>query len=334
MSIISSLKRSASTLVVATALLTAPACSQSQQMAAQAAPAEEPAIADTSVTDTDAATPVAPADRADVVASVQENVTEETADVVNDSRKAVLQDAVEAIEHTEKALAALQSEDRETAIDELALAAGKLEIVLARDPDLALAPFDVTTGAQDVLVDVDTVRKLGRDIRELVDDRKFQEARVLMDTFGSELNIRTYALPLATYPEAIKDAAALLDDGDDAAATRILEAALNTIVVTDHVVPLPLLRAQAMMNLAEGILDGEVEVEGDRAERLASLQENAAYQVELAKAFGYGDRDTFKSLERNLKDLGKKIEDGDDAGIVFDTIRKQIDNLRAESGNE
>ena len=154
MSLISSLKKSVSPLVLATVFLAMPACSQAEQVDPAQAPVEQAAAPEVA----EAPAPNAPVDQAEVVASVEEGVTEQAAEDVESSRRAVLEDAVEALEHTEKALAALQSEDRETAIDELALAAGKLDIVLARDPELAFAPFDVTTSVQDVLVDVDTVR--------------------------------------------------------------------------------------------------------------------------------------------------------------------------------
>ena len=50
---------------------------------------------------------------------------------------------------------------------------------------------------------VEAVRGLGKQIADLVDDGKFQEARPLLSGFASEVVIRTTSLPLATYPDAI-----------------------------------------------------------------------------------------------------------------------------------
>lgn len=329
MQTLQSLNKTASAIALSTAIaLGLPACSQAQ---------EDPApdvVIETVDENTDArgasesAALEAPADRAKVTEGVESDVMDNAQGEVESSRTEILQDAVEAIEHTEKALTALDEGNRQTAIDELALATGKLDIVLAREPDLAFAPVDVTTRVQDTLFDVEAVRDLREEIEDLVDEKDYQAARALMETFGSELVIRTYELPLATYPPALQSAAALIDDEAIDAAKAVLDTALNTIVVTDRYIALPLLRAQAMLDEAEGIIAGDIEVEGDRSERLTSLQENAAYQVQLAKAFGYGDKDLYRELEDGLEDLEERIEAGGSTGGLFDAIRRQIGLLQ------
>jgi hypothetical protein len=58
-------------------------------------------------------------------------------------------------------------------------------------------------------------------------------------------------LPLATYPAAIRAVAPLIDAGKTAEAEAALYAALNTLVIETYVVPLPRVRAQAMLREAE-----------------------------------------------------------------------------------
>ena len=180
-------------------------------------------------------------------AQVEESVTAETDSQFADKRTALIQEAVDALDETNAAIAAIEKGDIDAAIAALALATGKLETVVAREPDLALAPVRIDHFTYDVLGSVEAVRKLGKQIEDLVDDGKFQEARPLLSGFASEVVIRTTSLPLATYPDAILAATALLDDGKTDEAMTVLNAALNTQVVTETVIALPLLRAEAMI---------------------------------------------------------------------------------------
>ena len=160
---------------------------------------------------------------------VQESVTAETDSQLADKRTALIQEAVDALDETNAAIAAIEKGDIDAAIAALALATGKLETVVAREPDLALAPVRINHFTYDVLGSVEAVRELGKQIEDLVDDGKFQEARPLLSGFASEVVIRTTSLPLATYPDAILAATALLDDGKTDEAMTVLNAALSTL---------------------------------------------------------------------------------------------------------
>ncbi len=74
----------------------------------------------------------------------------------------LLQEAVTARRETQNAILAIDSNKPGDAIAALERATGKLEIVLARNPALALAPVDVATTSYDVLgslQDVESVRE-------------------------------------------------------------------------------------------------------------------------------------------------------------------------------
>ena len=69
----------------------------------------------------------------------------------NADRGQLVQEAVAALRETQNALTAIDQNKTGDAIAALERATGKLEIVLARTPDLALAPVDVSVTTQDVL---------------------------------------------------------------------------------------------------------------------------------------------------------------------------------------
>lgn len=136
--------------------------------------------------------------------------------------------------------------------------------------------------------------------------------------------------------------AALIDDDKIEEAKVALDTALSTLVVTEEAIPLPLLRAQEMLDAAQAALNdaegdsGEngdsAESQEDRAVDVASLLENAAYQIELAKAFGYGDRSVYKRLQRDLNELEQRVDGDKDAGELFASLRRQIAGLMPGDG--
>ena len=270
---------------------------------------------------------------------VEESVTAETDSQLTDKRTAVIQEAVDALHETNAAIAAIEKGDKDAAIAALALATGKLETVLAREPDLALAPVRVDHIIHDVVGSVEAVRGLGKQIADLVDDGKFQEARPLLSEFVSEVVIRTTSLPLATYPDAILAATALLDDGKTDEAMTVLNAALSTQVVTDMVIALPPLRAVAMIEKAKALLNDDGEAANDKAATedadltAADYVEAARQELEIAEALGYGRESDFEDLHEALDELDRQIEAQEDTGGIFETIATRFEELRTRIFN-
>ena len=79
----------------------------------------------------------------DTNAAVSEPVQDEATAKVDEKRKTLLKDATNALDKTKEALKALDDGDSDAALEALAVATGKLQSVVARDPELALAPVDV-----------------------------------------------------------------------------------------------------------------------------------------------------------------------------------------------
>lgn len=276
----------------------------------------------------------------DMQDTTRDRVTAETDAQLSEKRTKLIQEAVDAIAETRKAIAAIEKGDTDAALAALAVATGKLETVVARDPELALAPVAVDYVTYDVIGTLDDIRETGELVEELVDNGKYQEARAILRDFASEIVIRTTSLPLATYPDAILEATALLDAGKREEALSVLNAALATQVVTETVIPLPPLRAQAMIEVAGILLEkAKGEAEAEHRAKAQELVAAAREQLKRAEALGYGNEEDFAPLHKELKTLAKRIEDkGETAGLLktieaeFKALRKRIrDRLFADA---
>jgi hypothetical protein len=110
-------------------------------------------------------------------------------------------------------LQAFTEKDTGETLAALERATGKLELILARDPELSLAPIEVKVVTYDLLANPDTVKAIIHDAENYLEDGEIQKARPLVANLASEIVIRSTNIPLATYPAAIKAITPLIDEG-------------------------------------------------------------------------------------------------------------------------
>lgn len=258
--------------------------------------------------------------------AAQSGVDDRPAQEAAKKRAELTQDAVTGFTMTQEALTLLDAKKTKEALDALELASGKLELVLARDPKLALAPVDIRVITHDIYANVESVEKAVKLSRELLGDGEVQKARPIIANLASEIVIETENLPMATYPAAIKSAARLIDSGkiDDAKAE--LARALNALVVTSVAFPLPLLRAETMLAKAEKLAENEKR-DAKQNEELSTLLSSVRTEMELAQALGYGKKADFKPIFDQVKSIEQKSAGGKSGNGWFDELKMRIQKL-------
>jgi len=277
--------------------------------------------------DKDTALPTEPQERSEATESVQPQVDEASTDKAAEKREKIVNEATAALRETENALAALDEGKPDEALAALEKATGKLDLILARDPSLALAPVEVEVVTYDLLASLDTVKAMIEKAEDYLEDGEIQKARPLVANMASEIQFRTTSIPLATYPDAIKAITPLIDEGKLDEAKAALQAALNTLVVTtDEIVPLPKLRAERMLNDAEALAENEERTVKDN-ETLASLLAEARNQLKMAELLGYGDKESYKSMYEQLDQIEAKTQGGKGGKGWFDKIKEQLSDL-------
>lgn len=260
------------------------------------------------------------------VQAVEEDVQERVETAANDRRQQIIAEAAAAITETRNALQALEQEKPDEALAALERTTGKLELLLARDPELSLAPTAVGVVTYDLYANPDTIRQSIALAEEHLEDGNVQEARRLLDLLASEVVYSVTSIPLATYPDAIKKAVPLIDDGSIDAAKSVLQRALNTLVVTDYVSPLPLMRAEELLARAEELTEKRDRTEQE-SEELTRVVEAVRDQMEIAKLLGYGNEEDFETFETQLRAIEVKTESGGSGKGWFDAIKQTISDL-------
>ena len=270
--------------------------------------------------------PTNPQSRSSTAEGVQSQVESKQAEKATQLRKKLLAEAALAIDDTKKALAFLDKKNSKEALAALERVTGKLELIISREPGLALAPIDMNVAVQDLLADPDTVKVVLKEARDLLGDGEVQKARPLLANLSSEMVFSTINIPLATYPQAIKAVARLIDENKLNEAKTALEAALSTLVVTDVIIPLPVVRAELLLKEAEKLAEKSSRSEKDN-ESLSNQLSEARKQVRLAEVLGYGQKKTYKPIYEQIDQIEKKSRGGKSGRGWFDNIKKKVSEL-------
>ncbi|RUM39176.1 MAG: hypothetical protein DSY58_00935, partial [Desulfobulbus sp.] len=186
-------------------------------------------------------------------AKVAKEVKAKTLKAAGDKRATVMKEAVAALAQTGTAIEALDKKDKQQALDTLALVTGKLDIVIARAPELALAPIDVRVQTYDLINSVDVIKETVKTARELLKDGEVQQARDILMGLISEVDVTVTSIPLASYSDGIKSVARLVDKEKYQEAKDGLYDLISTLVVTKNIIPLPILRAEEMIRKADAL---------------------------------------------------------------------------------
>lgn len=259
--------------------------------------------------------------------AVQPQVEKQTANAASEKRKKLLADAATAIAQTEQALKALEDKKSDSALRALAAATGKLELVVARDPALKLAPVSTSVVTYDLYANPDEVKTAIAEARKALNDGNLPRARVLVEALASEVQIRTSNIPLATYPAAIKAITPLIDAGKIDEAKAQLQAALSTLVITtDDVIPLPKLRAENLLKEAQALTEKK-DRSNEENDKLANALKAAREQLQIAELLGYGKKADYEPMYAQLDGIEKATALGKSGTGWFDKIKNQLSSL-------
>jgi hypothetical protein len=257
---------------------------------------------------------------------LESEVKSQADESINQKRKEIIDEAVAAVTETKNALKALEEKKTKDALAALERATGKLNIVLAREPKLSLAPVEVEVIAHDIYTTVDAIKKVRKQAEEYLDDGQVQKARMLLRDLASELDISVVSLPLKTYPAAIAAVTPLIDQGKIEDAKLALEAALNTLVITDHIIALPILRADMKLAKADALAQKEGRSEEDN-KNLAKLLNEAREQLKFAEALGYGTKKDHKMLYSEIDTIESKTKGGKSGKGFFANVKEHLSEL-------
>jgi hypothetical protein len=260
--------------------------------------------------------------RQDAERQVRPDVEKQRNEQNRQAQSTLNQDAIAAIDQTRNAINAIGAGKNKEALSDIETANGKINILLARNPATALIPVEAEVDVIDNAPrDEKTLKRLSSDAESAVALRDYPTARVLLDGLRSEIRQRTYDLPLATYPIALQNAARSLDAGKADDASAALLAALNTLVIVDHVTPIPLVLARAAVDTAQD----KSKTDKNTAQTLLKTADN---ELKLCSQLGYASHQPeYAALNGEIETLQKQLKGTNDTGSFFARLRSDMEKL-------
>jgi tetratricopeptide (TPR) repeat protein len=240
------------------------------------------------------------------------------------SQKQLVKEAIKSLEFAAKAQTALTKNNKKEALENIAKALGKLEVILSSKNAPKELPIDSHISMEEFLGSVKEIKAIVKHVKTLLNENKIQEARNLLDTLKSEIDIEVISLPLATYPNALKLAAKYINDNKLDKAKEILNIALNTFNNTTTVIPLPLVKATNLINIS-----AELSKVGKKEEALTYLKA-AEEELNRSEALGYVSHSstTYKALHKAIEKVRKEIKGKNKAEKLFDELKAKLKDFK------
>jgi len=242
------------------------------------------------------------------------------------SQNQLVKEAINAIRYTQDALIYINSNKLAKAKESIKKAIGDLSDVLNRPNAPYLLPIDINIEAYEFKGDINTVSKTISEAKLLIIENKLPQAREILNTLRDEIVIKTTNLPLATYPAALNLALKYINEGKIKEAKDVLVMALSTLVEVDTIIPIPLIRAQALVQEASKI------VKTNRTEAIKILEE-AKYQLKLAEMLGYTSKSstTYKELRKEIETLEKEIKAHHKTASLFEKLIQKLKEFKEKA---
>ena len=253
---------------------------------------------------------------------VRPEVEKERQSAKDQADQSLDQDAVAAITQTQTALDAIAANKKSDALAAIEAATGKINILLARNAAAALIPVASEVDVIDAApLDEKAIQTLDHGVADAVKAKDYPTARLILYSLMSEIRVRIYNLPLATYPTALKDAARLLDQGQNDQASQTLLTALNTLTVIEKITPIPVVLARAAITAAED----QKQKDKSMAQTLLATARN---QLQRAQDLGYvTGAPEYTALNTNIAQLEKELKGNGDTSSLFSKLKDELSSL-------
>ncbi|QCT94502.1 YfdX family protein [Caminibacter mediatlanticus TB-2] len=238
----------------------------------------------------------------------------------------LVKEAIRAIQYTQEALMYLKNKKIKKAKEALKNAVGQLAIVLNTPKAPYLLPVDIQIEAYQFQGKLKDIAKMVNQAKLLVVANKLPAAREVLNALRDEIVIKTVNLPLATYPAALNLAIKYINEGKIKEAEDVLAMALSTLVEVDTIIPIPLIKAEALVSEASKI------VKKDKKQALKYLEE-AKYQLKLAETLGYTSKSdtTYKMLRDEISKLEKEIKRNHNTKGLFEELLKKLKEFKEKA---
>jgi hypothetical protein len=239
----------------------------------------------------------------------------------NDNK--LIKEAVLAIKYTNNAYIYLNQKNKKKAIKYLKKAIGELAVILNSPEAPYLLPVDVHIEANEYIGSIENIAKQLQNAKVALSSNQIPLAREILDSLKSEIDIYTTALPLATYPHSLELALRYLNENKINYAKDIIKLTLNSLVNKQIIIPIPILKAQSLIQAAS---------KTKKTQALKELEE-AKKQLQIAQLLGYTSKSdtTYVNLKKDIEKIEDKLKGNKKTNILFSELKEKIKEFKEKA---
>ncbi len=254
---------------------------------------------------------------------VTQKATKEETKRVEHNKVKLVQEALSSLKLASKALADLDENKVDDAKKDIELALGKLESILVAEHTPKLLPIENRMTVKNFVGTAKDVEVAIEKVKRLLDKGKVQDARVLLSTLQSEIDLTVVSLPLASYPDALKLASKYLIDNKPDKAKEVLALALSTFTEVEQVIPIPIINSIELIATASRISK-------DNKEQALKHLAFASDELDKAEKLGYVSKSeiTYKQLHELIHKIEKEVKGPNKAEKLFKELGEKLKEFK------
>jgi tetratricopeptide (TPR) repeat protein len=238
----------------------------------------------------------------------------------------LIKEAVRALKYTQDAYIYLNGNKKDKAVESLKKAIGELTVVLNSPNAPYLLPVDVSIEAVEYLGTIKNISKQITAAKVALSKNNLPLTRQILDNLKSEIDITAINIPLATYPQAIQLAIKYINENKIKEAKDVIAMALNTLVTTQTILPIPLIKANELVIQASKI------AHKDKKQTLKYLEE-AKKQLKIAELLGYTSKSdtTYKMLKDAIDNIEDKLNANKNTVGLFEELKTKLKEFKEKA---
>jgi len=242
---------------------------------------------------------------------------------VEDNKVKLVQEAINSLKLAAKALDDLNQNKPEDAKKDIELALGKLESILAVEHTPKLLPIENRITVKNFAGSAKDVEIALEKVKALLNAGKVQEARILLSTLQSEIDLTVVSLPLVSYPDALKLASKYIIEGKTNEAKKVLALALSTFTEVTQVIPIPIVNSIELIATASKIAK-------ENKEQALKHLAYASAELDKAEKLGYVSKSavTYKQLHELIKKIEKEVKGPNKAEKLFQELSQKLKEFK------
>jgi len=238
----------------------------------------------------------------------------------------LIKEAIRALQYTNDAYIYLHAKKTDKALESLKKAIGELTVILNKPNAPYLLPVNVTMQADEYVGSIQNISKQITTAKVALAKHQLPVVRNILDALKSEIDIKAVNIPLATYPDAIKLAIKYINENKIKEAQDVIAMALNTLVTTDAIIPIPIVKANDLVIAASKIASK------NKKQTLKYLEE-AKKQLKIAELLGYTSKSdtTYKILKDKINNIENKINHNKNTDSFFAELKSKLKEFKEKA---